>query len=110
MPALTIPFRVNKFPNKLAPKVPNRILKNPTFYSFVSFLIVLVTPFNKIFESSRAWTILIISSISSFEIIKVVVPDPKIFLCILAFAADAAAVNPNGVKTLLANGLIRFFY
>ena len=36
-------------------------------------------------------------------------PDPKIFLCIPASATDAAAVNPKGVKTLLANGLITFF-
>ena len=36
-------------------------------------------------------------------------PDPKIFLCIPASAADAAAVNPKGIKTLLANGLITFF-
>ena len=35
-------------------------------------------------------------------------PDPKIFLCIPASAADAAAVNPKGIKTLLANGLITF--
>ena len=49
-------------------------------------------------------------SISSFEIIKVVLwPDPKTFLCILAYAADDAAVNPNGIKTLFANGLITFF-
>ena len=47
MPALTISFPDNKFPNKLAPRVPNGILKNPPFYYFVSFLIVLVTPFNK---------------------------------------------------------------
>ena len=32
----------------------------------------------------------------------------KIFLCIPASAADAAAVNPKGIKTLLANGLITF--
>ena len=45
------------------------------------------------------------SFISSFDIISVVgLPDPKIFLCIPASAADAAAVNPNGIKTLLANG------
>ena len=31
------------------------------------------------------------------------------FLCILASAADAAAVNPKGIKTLLANGSITFF-
>ena len=31
------------------------------------------------------------------------------FLCIFAPAADAAAVNPKGIKTFLANGLITFF-
>ena len=41
--------------------------------------------------------------IFSFDIISVVVPEPKIFLCIPTSAA-AAAVNPNGIKTLLANG------
>ena len=35
--------------------------------------------------------------------------DPKIFLCIPASATDAAAVNPHGTKTLLANGLITLF-
>ena len=48
------------------------------------------------------------SPISLFDIISVVVllllPDPKIFLCI-----PAAAVNPKGIETLLANGLITFF-
>ena len=53
-PALKIPFPVNKFPNKLVPKVPNDKLKNPLFCYFLSFFIVLVTPFNKISESSRA--------------------------------------------------------
>ena len=32
---------------------------------------------------------------------------PRLFLCIPASAA--AAVNPKGIKTLLANGLITFF-
>ena len=60
------------------------------------------------------------SSISSFDIISVAVllcevedegrcPDPKIFLCIRASPADAAAVNPKGIKMLLANGLITYF-
>ena len=49
------------------------------------------------------------SSISSFDIISVVIPDPKIFLCIPASAADVAAVNPKGIKALLTNGLITFF-
>ena len=42
------------FSNKHAPKVPNNIPKNPPFCSFVLFLIVLVTPFDKILESLRA--------------------------------------------------------
>ena len=49
------------------------------------------------------------SFISSFDIISVVVPDLKICLCIYASATDAAVVNPKGIKTLLANGLITFF-
>ena len=36
-------------------------------------------------------------------------PDPKIYLCIPASAADAAVLNPNGIKALLSNGLITFF-
>ena len=59
--------------------------------------------------------------ISSFDIISIVTfgaedeerwqrrPDYTIFLCIPASAADAAAVNSKGIKTLLANGLIIFF-
>ena len=49
------------------------------------------------------------SSISSFDIISVVVPDSKILLCTPASAANAAAVNPNGTKTLLAYGWITLF-
>ena len=47
---------------------------------------------------------------SLFDIISVVLlPDPNIFLCIPASAADAAAVSPKGINTLLANGVITFF-
>ena len=50
-----------------------------------------------------------ISSISSLEIINVVLPDPNIFLCISASAvADAAAVNSNEIKTFLAHVLSTF--
>ena len=49
-----------------------------------------------------------ISFISSLEIIFIVVPDSNIFLEIVASAADAAVVNPNEIKTLLANGLSTF--
>ena len=34
--------------------------------------------------------------------------DPKIFLWIVAFVADAAALNPNSTKALLANDLSTF--
>ena len=43
------------------------------------------------------------SSISSFEIISAIVPERNTFLCTPAPAADTATVNPNGIKTLLAN-------
>ena len=56
-----------------------------------------MTPFNNNPESSRDFTILIRSSMSSFDIISVVFPDPNIFLCIPASAADAAAVSPKGL-------------
>ena len=78
-PAVTIAFPVNKFSNKLAPKVANKILKNPPFCYFLSILIVLVITFIKILELSRAWIIFIISFISLFEIIKVVFPEPCFF-------------------------------
>ena len=45
------------------------------------------------------------SSISSFDTTSVALPDPKIFLCIPASAANAAAFNPNGIKTILTNGV-----
>ena len=57
------PLPVNKFPNKLAPNIPNIILRNPPFYSFTSFLIVLVTPFIDKPDSSSDLTIFIISFI-----------------------------------------------
>ena len=63
-----------------------------------------MTSFNNNPEFSINFTVLIRSSISLFDIISVVVfPDPNIFLCIPASVADAAAINPKGIKTLLAN-------
>ena len=52
-----------------------------------------MTPFNNNPESSRDFTILIRTSMLLFDIINVVFPDPNIFLCIPASAADAATVN-----------------
>ena len=69
-----------------------------------------VRPFNNKPESSRDFTILIIfPHFISVAFFSVVFPDPNIFLCIPTSPADAAAVNPYGIKTLLANGLITFF-
>ena len=47
--------------------------------------------------------------ISLFEIINVVIHDPKFFFWIAASVADAGAVYPNAIKTLLANGFSKFF-
>ena len=49
------------------------------------------------------------SSISSFDIISAAVPEPKIFLCFPSSVVHAAAVNPNGIKRLLAKRIITIF-
>ena len=49
------------------------------------------------------------SSISSFDVVSVVVPEQMFLLCIPASAADAAAASPNGIKTFVGNCLITFF-
>ena len=70
-----------------------------------------MTPFNNKPESSRNFTILIRFSISLFDINSVLLfSDPNIFLFIPAPAADAAAVNTKGIKTLLAHGFFYTFY
>ena len=56
-------------------------------------------------DSSSDLIIFIVLFISSFEIINVVTPDQNIFLWIAASVADAAALNPYVIKTLLANVL-----
>ena len=50
-----------------------------------------------------------ISFISLLKIINVVLLDPNMFLWIVASVADGAAVNPYGIKKLLASGLSTFF-
>ena len=47
-----------------------------------------------------------ISSIYSFEVINVAIPESEICLWI---PATAAAVNPNSIKTLLADGISVIF-
>ena len=74
--------------------------RNPPFNSFASLLIVSQTTLVNEPDSSRDLFIL--------EIINVAVPDPDVFLWIAAFVADAAAVNPSGIKRFLGNGLSTF--
>ena len=78
--------------------MPNGMLRNSPFCSFVSFGIVSLTPFNIKLDSSKDLIILIMSSISSFDIIRVGVPESKTFSCIPASVADTVAVNPSAIK------------
>ena len=86
----------------------NNIPKNPSFCSFVPFLIVLLTTFIIKPVFSGDLTTFITSFISSVEIIIVLTADPDIFSSIAASVADATAVNPNGIKTIFAIGLSTF--
>ena len=66
--------------------------------------------------SSRNLGIFMIPSISWFKIINIFrfaksegsIPNPKTSFRIAASVDDSAAVNPNGIKTLLGNGLSTF--
>ena len=50
----------------------------------------------------------ITSLISSLENINVAKPGPNIFLWVAASVADVATINPNVVKTFLADSLNTF--
>ena len=54
-------------------------------------------------------TLFIMSSIPLFKIINVVVRKSKIFFWMPVTISDTPAVNPSGIKILLANGLSPFF-
>ena len=60
-------------------------------------------------DSSRDFFFFFFASVFLLEIIYVVVPNTKTSLCILAPAAEATAVNGNGMKTSLGNGWGIFF-
>lgn len=49
------------------------------------------------------------SSSSSFNVTGAAFPDTKIFFSTPAFKCNTAFVNPNGIKTFLANDLVTFF-
>ena len=76
----------------------------------------MLAPFIDKPDFSSDLIIFIISFISSLEIVNVVcfaksvqyIPDPKTFLWVDASVTDAAAVNPDDIKMILANGLSAF--
>ena len=43
------------------------------------------------------------SLISSFDVISIVIPDPKMFFWIAASVPDTVGIKPYGVKALLTN-------
>ena len=78
-PALIASLPVNRFPNKITSSVPDNMPRIPPFCYFASVSIVLLTPYiNKPF-SLRDLVIFLISSIPPFEIIIVLILDPKLF-------------------------------
>ena len=104
-----LPFlnRVDRFPNKLAPNVLNKMLKNPSFYFFVSFITFLLKLFSRFFKRFNCFRNVIHLSIWNF--FNAVIPDPKIVFWIVASCADTAVVNPKSIRTLLVRGLRTFF-
>ena len=87
----------------------NNIARNLPFCSFASVLIVSVSPFISKPDYSRDWTIFLISSITLFQIISAVNPNPKIVFWRAVSIADATVVNPNNTKRFLANDVSTFF-
>lgn len=60
-------------------------------------------------EFLRDLAVFRIFSIFSFDILTCIVPDPRIIYKTLASASYAAAVNLNGINTLLAHGVSKVF-
>ena len=97
--------------------MPTNIPRNPSFYLFTPFLIVSLNCFINKLDSSGDLNILMILLISSFGINNLVICkamtegelDPNIFLWTVSTVADATAVIPNSIRTLLGNGSSTFF-
>ena len=85
--------------------------------TFLFFCFILNYFTNFFYQLTGFRSYLTISSIFWFEIIHAVVRvaksegclNPKIFFCIAESVVEAAAVNPNGIKTILAIGVSTFF-
>ena len=68
-----------------------------------------VTPFISKLDSPRDLIILMVSSISLFEIINAAFRDPEFFFLNKCICCCIPAVNPNGIKMRLVNGVSTFF-
>lgn len=99
----------NKFIYKLSSNVPISMLKNPSFCYLASFLVVSRKTSTNKPDSSIDLTSFMTSSI--FEMKLSMLPSSNLRIClrIPAPAADSAAVDPNGTKIFLVNGLITSF-
>ena len=84
--ALIVLLPVNRFSNKLAPKVATSILRNPYFWSFASFWLVSLILFINKLDSSLDQVL---------QIIKFVASDPNIFLWALPSLETCVLVNNN---------------
>ena len=89
--------------------MPINVLRHLPSCSFDSFWFLHYCLFINKPDSSTDLIIFPTPSISSFEIIKVIITDSKIFLCIAVYVDDVAAVDPTGVYTLWTNSLNTFF-
>ena len=87
--------------------------RNSAFYFSASFIIVSVTLFINNPDSLRHWTILMITYISLFEIIKIVIPFRNIsfkFLCLLLLLLVLTLSAPRGGGDNVPPPPCRFFY
>ena len=80
------------------------------FDFFASFLVVSPINFISNLDYSSDLAIFIITSVSSFETINTVAPDPQMFFRTAASIADIVAVHPSSIKALLSNVVSRFFF
>ena len=108
------PFPVNIFPNIDEPKVPHKIPRNPPSCLFISCFIVSLIPSINTPKFSSDFTILIVSSIFSFEMAKVIAfpalydSSPTLFLWIPPSIAEADTIVANSTSTFLAEGTAAF--
>ena len=87
--------------------------RNSAFYFSASFIIVSVTLFINNPDSLRHWTILMITYVSLFEIIKIVIPFRNIsfkFLCLLLLLLVLTLSAPRGGGDNVPPPPCRFFY